>query len=99
MLDADSALIEQYIVHTHLFQLDSAGSSNSAFLSRICLSLWGDDPRFAGCFQFEGVVRKFLVHLDVRIFCQAVITARFEKLLLHRNTAGWVDPKQDPRDV
>lgn len=91
----------QYIAAARLFQLDSVGS---AFAGRagncgFSLPLGRNEPGFAGGFQPKGIVWKLSIDLYLGILHQTVVAAGLEELLLHRNSPGWVDPKQDARDV
>src|SRR5580698_8260454 len=63
------------------------------------LSLRRDKFRFAGGLQFENGLRQFCVDLNIKILRQMEVALWLKQLLLHRNSAGRVDPQQDARDV
>src|SRR6266404_737870 len=54
----------------------------------------------AGSLELEDGVGNLFVHLDTGILGQAKVARTAEKeLLLHRNSAGWVNPQDDVGDV
>src|SRR5207302_9740651 len=59
------------------------------------LALRRHDFGLAGRLQFENIIGKFLIQLDIRVLGQAEVAARLKYLLLNRDPARGINPHQN----